>query len=245
MLPKWTETMFHKEFEGLSEKDLEQLKTLLTGFYKKSWEESYQAFTRDIERLILSRDTNKNYRSQLISNLDDLVTTVVLRFTKVNGKLLDAGSEIQHFYGMLDNRVDHVYHEELRRILRPSRSLDDPDFVERPSETRTIDRDLEEEEERELKIRCQRKCLASLPKATLDIFLEYYGCRKLPPQRAQTRLRLALRLANISFAEATPDQVKSSKNKLDSKMSKWRNNFLQQCMEKCLKRERSRSRRSF
>jgi hypothetical protein len=238
--------MFHKKPKGIRKEDVERFEKLLMDFYGKSLEESYELFRRDVKRLILGRDTNKKYHSQLIANLEDLVSTVAIRFARINGKLHDAGKGIEHFYGMLNNRVDHVWREELRRMRKPSPSIDDPDFVERPAMVVTFDRELEENEENAIKIRCYKKALASLPKHILDLLLEYYRVEELPPtERTEAHIQLALRQGGVSPADVTAEQIKRLRNNLDSKISKWRNKVLAPRKEKCMKREHSRWRKLF
>jgi hypothetical protein len=240
--------MSDKHPADLSEKDLEQLKPLLTQFYEKEWEESYELFTRDIEKLILgkAKDTNEKYRPRLFADLDDLVTSVVLRFAKTNRKLQNAGKKIEKFYGMLNDRVKDVHREWLREMFKPIDSLDDPDSAIQLATESSIDRELEAQEQRRLKMKCQMKCLRSLTPTTRDILVEYCSAFRLPAkERAAAHVELALRLANISAAEATPEQIERKTNNLHSRMSKCRNGELGRCMERCLKRESSRLRRLF
>jgi len=238
--------MSDKELAEMSEKDLEQLVKLLTTFYKKEWEESYGLFKRDIEKLILGRDTNPKYRSLLVDELADLVATVALRFSKINRKSLEDGRKIEHFYGLLNKMAEYVYREWLRRIRKPIDSLDDPSFTGEPSTSVGFDKELEDREERAIKLKCQMKCLASLKQSRLDLLLEYYGVLRLPPkERTAARVRLALRLANISPAEASPEQIEKKTSNLNKNVSVYRSTDLKPCMEKCLKREHSRSRRLF
>jgi hypothetical protein len=228
--------MAHKELEGLSQEDFELFKKLLTEFYRQQWEESYRLLRRQIEKRLRLKQTNKIYSSELLSGIDDLVTAVVLRFATINSKLHNAGREIENFEAMLNSKIDHVYKEELRRIqklIRDTQSLDDPD-ARLTHTSPAIDGELEEEQ-RTVKLECQKKCLKELPKDILNTFLEYYGRRTdTATARTEARLKLALQDANLSPSEATPEQVKRAKNNLDSKICKWRRNRLQPCQKKCI-----------
>jgi hypothetical protein len=207
-------------------------------FYQEPWEESYNRLRRDIEIRFLRKDTNRKYKPLLISNMDDLVITVVLRLIRINSKLRHAGEEIKNFYAMLENRIDHVYHEELRRIFKHagSTSRDDASAFETPEPSDPIDRRIEEEEERAIINRCYKECLGKLPEHVLSIFLEYYGKETLTPkERTAARIRLAVKVADISAAEETPERLKRAKNNLDSMISKWRRNHLDPCKDSCLK----------
>jgi hypothetical protein len=229
--------MSKAEFDGISEGDLERFKELLVRFYGKPWEDSYSELTREIEKRLLRKDINVRYRSYFVSNIGDLIMTVVARFIKINSKLQRDGKEILNFYAMLENRIGHVYHEVLRALSRPPEPLpdDDSDLV---SQTNSAEKEMEEKEARLIKAKCYRKCLNELPPHVLNIFLENYGANKLPPaERTQTRLNLALRIAEIPAQAATPEEFKRAKNNLDSMISKWRTKHLEPCMDKCLKQK--------
>ena len=217
------------------------MKKLLEEFYGKPWDEAYELFVTEIEKRLLRRvhgDTNERLKSALIDNMGDLKATVCLRVIRINRKLQQQGSGIEKFYGMLENRIKCVYYEEVKRLWRIVRSveLDDAETPEQPAPGVPIDRQLEEREEQEIKKRCQIKCLKELPERIQNIFLEYYSYRELPPkERTQARLRLALRVADISASEATPEEVLRAKNNLDSMRSRWRKDHLIPCEKNCLK----------
>lgn len=224
--------------------DLEQFRKLLEDFYKKGWEESYELFRRETQKLFLRRDTNQQYRPQLINDLEDLVSTVELRFVRVYRKLRDDGQEIRSFYGLLNDKVNDVYREWLRR--KPPVSIDDPNHFIEPVKPESLDRELEENEERAIRLRCQKKALASLPEHILDLLLEYYSYEELPAkERTAARLDLALRQQNVSAEGLTPEQIHRLRNNLESKMSKWRNDVLVPREEECIKGEHSRLRKLF
>jgi hypothetical protein len=229
--------MAHKELEGLSQEDFELFKKLLTGFYGQEWEESHRLLRKQIEKRLRSKQTNETYRSELLSGIDDLVSSVVLRFATINSKLHNAGREIENFEAMLNNRIKHVYSEELRRIekiIRDTQSLDDPDA--RITHTSNgIDSGVEEEEQRAVKLKCQKKCLKELPKDILNTFLEYCGRRTdTATARTEARLKLALRDANLSPSKATPEQATRAMRNLHTKICRYRKNRLLPCQKKCI-----------
>jgi hypothetical protein len=227
------------EFDGISEEDLERFKGLLVRFYQKPWEESYLQLRKEIEERLLRKDTNKNYKSYFVSNLNDLVMTVVSRFIKINSKLHRAGKEILNFHAMLENRIGHVYHEELRRLSKSVRLIDvDDSDISSPMDS--IDKEMEENEARIIKAKCYKKCLDELPGHILNIFLDYYDMDELPPTgRADARQKLALQVATIPVQEVTPEKLKRAKNNLDSMICKWRKKHLEPCRDKCLKQKSS------
>lgn len=227
--------MFKNEFEGISEEDMDDFKVLVVQFYGKPWEESYELLTKEITDRLRRKDTNWNYKSPLLTDMEDLVISVVARFIKINSKLRRAGKEILNFHAMLENRIGHVYHEELRRLLRSARGveLDDVDVV---SQMALIDREMEESETSAIEVECHKRCLDKLQGHVLDIFLEYYGVDGLTvAERTDARRRLALRVAGISPSEATPGAVAGAKRNLDSMLSKWRKKTLTPCKDKCMK----------
>jgi hypothetical protein len=228
--------MRKNEFDGISEADMDAFKVLVEQFYKRPWEESYPLLTEEIEKRLRRRDTNKKYRPYLTAELDYLVVSVMARLIKINAKLQRAGKEILDFLAMLESRVGHVYHEELRRLSRAARQLDVND-VNLADRAALMDRALEETEEASLAVECYKRCLGELPQRILDIFLEYYDVEGLTPgERAEARRRLALKVEGIPPDEATPEKVKSAKDKLDIKLSKWRKRKLTPCKDECLKR---------
>jgi len=230
--------MLKNEFDGVTEEDMEYFQELLVKFYEKPWEEAYTQLTEEIEERLRRKDTNKNYRSRLTADLDDLIISVVARLIKVNGKLRRAGKEILNFYAMLENRIHHVYHEELRRLSVSARMLD-VDEMDVASQTASIDREMEEREAWALEVNCYKRCLDELPEHVLNIFLEYYDMDGVPPAaRADARRKIALRVAGISAEDATREEVANAKGNLDSMLSKWRRNTLTPCKDKCLKGKR-------
>ena len=219
------------EFEGVSPEELEQFRELLVDFYGCSWEDSLLKLTREIQQRILNRDTNPRYRSHFESNLADLVMSVVSRFVKINAKLRAAGQPIDNFYAMLENRIGHVHFEELRKLARLT-NIDDLDVA---SETSSPAEHLELNEMKAIMSRCYKKCLADLPPHISNIFVEYYDLDELPPiERTQARRQLALREANLSPSEVTPEELMRAKNNLESLISKWRKKHLTPCKNKCL-----------
>jgi hypothetical protein len=227
--------MSKTEFDGILKDDLERFKELLVSFYGKSWEDSYVQFTNEISERLRRKETNPKYRSHFESNLNDLVLSVVSRFIRINSKLQRAGQTIHSFHAMLENRIGHVYHEELRRLskLVPLPDSDDPDIA---SETHSVDRELEQKEKEAITTECYKKCLDDLPIHISKIFFEYYDTEELTPaERTYARQQLALKVANIPHSEATPEKLKRAKNNLDSMISKWRKKHLEPCKEKCLK----------
>ncbi|HSE20351.1 MAG TPA: hypothetical protein VLB68_01800 [Pyrinomonadaceae bacterium] len=231
--------MSQTEFDGILKEDLERFKELLISFYGASWEESYVQFTKEISERLRRKDTNIKYRSHFESNLNDLVLSVVSRFIRINSKLERAGQKIHSFYAMLENRIGHVYHEELRRLskLVPLPDIDDSDIA---SETDSADKEMEQKEKETIKTECYKKCLDDLPMHISIIFVEYYDTEELTPaERTYARQRLALKLANIPPSEATPEKLKRARNNLDSMISKWRRKHLEPCKEKCLKQRSS------
>jgi hypothetical protein len=226
--------MIKNEFEGISEEDIEDFKALVMEFYGRPLEESYALFSKEIAERLERKDTNRNYRSLLSADEHDLVMSVVARFIKINSKLRRAGTEILNFYAMLENRIGHVHHEELRDLSRSARTVnaDDIDII---SQTIPIDREMEKSEASRIAAECYNKCLDKLPKHVLDSFLEYYDVEGLTPaERTEARRRLALRVAGISPSVATPEATEDAKKKLDIMLSKWRRKTLVPCKAKCI-----------
>ncbi|MFL6334555.1 MAG: hypothetical protein ACJ754_14675 [Pyrinomonadaceae bacterium] len=226
--------MLKNEFEGISEEDMEDFQALLVQFYGKPWEESYALFTREVAERLGRKDTNRKYRSPLSADEHDLVMSVVARFIKINSKLRRAETEIVNFYAMLENRIDHVHHEELRDLSRSARTsnVDDIDII---SQAAPIDRAMEESEAGRIAAECYNQCLDELPKHIHDIFIEYYDVDGLTPaERTEMRRRLALRVAGISPSEATPEATGGAKKKLDIMLSKCRRKTLAPCKAKCV-----------
>lgn len=224
------------EFEGISTEDLERFKTLVMDFYGLSWEESYSRLTNEIKTRILRRDINQSYRSHFESTADDLVIIVVSRFARINAKLHAAGQEIHDFYAMLEDRIGHVYHEELRKIKR-AKKLVDIDDLTAPPETISADKEMEEEETRALRLHCYQKCFDNLPSHISSIFMEYYDTEGLlPKERTHKRQQMALRIGNLP-ANTTLEEMKRAKRNLDTQLSKWRKNHLRPCMDKCMKKQ--------
>lgn len=226
--------MLKNEFEGISEEDMEDFKALLVQFYGKPWEESYELFTKEAAERLGRKDTNRKYRSPLSDDEHDLVMSVVARFIKINSKLRRAGTKIDSFYAMLENRIDHVHHEELRDLQRSGRAsnVDDIDII---SQAPPIDKEMEESEASRIAAGCYKRCLDKLPKHVLDIFLEYYDVVGLTPaERAEARRRLALRVAGIPPSEATPEATEVAKRNLDIMLSKSRRRTLVPCKVKCV-----------
>src|SRR5579885_392904 len=222
------------EFDGISEEDMEDFKALVVQCYGKPWEESYALLTKEIAERLWRRDTNRNYRSPLSADAHDLVMSVVARFIKINSKLRRAGTVILNFHAMLENRIGHVHHEELRELTRSARTarVDDIDVM---SQAASIDRRMEESEARRIEVECYNKCLDELPKHAQDIFIEYYDVDGLTPaERAEMRRRLALRVAGIPPSEATPDATADATKNLDIMLSKWRRKTLAPCKARCV-----------
>jgi hypothetical protein len=222
------------EFDGISKEDMEDFEALVVQFYGKPWEESYALLTKEIAERLRRKDTNRSYRSPLSADAHDLVMSVVARFIKINSKLRRAGTEILNFYAMLENRIGHVHHEELRELSRSARTVhvDDTDVT---SSTASIDRKMEEREARRIEAECYNKCLDELPQHVHDIYLEYYDVDGLTPaERTEMRRRLALRVAGISPSEATPEATADAKKNLDIMLSKWRRRTLVPCKAKCV-----------
>ena len=231
--------MSKPEFDGVLGEDLERFKELLVSFYGKSWEDSYVQFTNEISERLRRKDTNPKYRSYFESNLNDLVMSVVARFIRINSKLQRAGQQIHSFPAMLENRIGHVYHEELRRLSKvlPLPDADDSDI---PSGKDSLEKEMELSEKRAIKTECYKKCLDVLPSHISKIFIEYYDTEGLSPtERIHARQQLAIRLANIPHSEATPEKLKRARNNLDSMICKWRKKYLDPCKEKCLKQRSS------
>lgn len=222
------------EFDGISKEDMENFETLIVQFYGKPWEEAYALFTKETAERLGRKDTNKSYRAPLSADAHDLVMSVVARFIKINGKLRRAGTEILNFYAMLENRIGHVHHEELRELSKSARNVDvgDIDII---SQTASMDRELEKSEASMIEARCYNKCLDELPKHIHDIFLEYYDVDGLTPvERTEMRRRLALRVAGIYPSEATTEATADAKKNLDIMLSKWRRKTLAPCKAKCV-----------
>ena len=231
--------MSDKELQAVSGEDLEMFKGLVVDFYRRPWEESYTLLRAEIRKRLLRKSTNPTYRSMLVGEVDDLVTSVFIRYAKVYGKIRRAGGEIEGFEAMLEDRVKLVYHEALRRYSRllPDIRPDSHETTEAASPAVLIDRALEEEEERARLNRCLIECLRELPEHVRNIFLEYFDTDAYSPhERVEMRLRLALREANIPVEQATPEQIFRARRNLNTMISKWRTNHLKPCKEKCLKR---------
>lgn len=227
--------MLKNEFDGISEEDMEAFKALVVQFYGKPWEEAYALLTKEITDRLRRKYNNTRYRSHFSSVEEDLVSSVVARLIRVNGKLRRAGKEILNFHAMMEDRIGHVFHEELRRLFRPVRPVEISD-LDIASPTPLINREMEENETRRLEAECHNKCLDKLPGHVLEIFLEYYDVDGLTPtERADARRRLALRVTGICLTEAPPEAAATAKRNLDSMLSKWRNNILAPCKDKCMK----------
>lgn len=234
--------MSDKELQAVSGEDLEMFKALVMNFYQRPWEDSYVLLRAEIRKRFLRRDTNPAYNSVLVGEIDDLVTHVVIRYSKVYGKIRRAGSEVESFEAVLEDRVKLVYFEALRRYARllTDVPVDDDKALESSAPAILVDRTLEEEEERERLNRCYVKCLRELPEHVLDVFIEYCDTDTYPPQeRAEVRLRLALREAEIQADMATPEQVLKARRNLNTMISRWRTNHLKPCKERCLGRTAS------
>ena len=223
------------EFDEVSIEDVKCFEKLLTDFYGLSWEESYSQLTKEIETRILRRDTNPRYRSHFQSSLNDLVITVVARFVRINAKLQAAGRKIDEFHAMLENRIGHVYNEELRKIRRAGKILD-IDNLNLPSEANSAYEEMEQEETRALRLRCHQKCFDNLESHIANIFLEYYDTDGLSPkQRTYKRQQMALRLASLHPSGATLEETTNARKNLDGQIFKLRKKHLKPCMKKCMK----------
>ena len=222
------------DFDGISNEDLERFEELLRDFYGLPWEESYLRLTKEIEERILRKDTNPRYRSHFEIYLDDLVISVVCRFVRINSKLQAEGQKIHNFHAMLENRIGHVYHEELRKIFKAAKFIDIDDVNALPDTSSPFD-ELEQKERYELIVRCHQKCFEDLPAHIADIFVEYYGTDGLSPsQRTHKRQQLAARLAGLLPSEATLEEMKKAKDNLQSLIWKWRKKHLTPCKNKCM-----------
>lgn len=229
--------MSDKEVQAVSGEDWEMFKALVSDFYQRPWEESYVFLRADIWKRFLRRGTNSTYNSLLVGEADDLVTRVVIRYSRVYGKMRRAGKVLDSFEAMLENRVKLVYFEALRRYLKVLTDvrLDDPDSPEPAAPALRVDTALEDEEERKRLNGCLIKCLGELSEHARHVLIEYCNTDGCPPQeRSQMRLRLALREARLSADSATPEQVANARTKLNTAVSRWRNNRLRRCKEKCL-----------
>ena len=222
------------EFDGVSNEDFKSFQKLITDFYGLSWEQSYLQLTKEIESRLLRKDTNPRYRSHFEHSLKDLVITVVARFVRINAKLQAAGKKIDEFYAMLENRIGHVYKEELKKLIRAGKNLDIDDRNV-PSETNSVYEKMEQEETRALRLRCQQHCFDKLPSHIANIFLEYYDTDGLSPkQRTYTRQQMAIRLASLPSFGITLEETTTAKKNLDSRISKLRRKHLKPCMKKCM-----------
>lgn len=234
--------MSDKELQAVSREDLEMFKALVTDFYRRPWEESYFLLRAEIRKRLLRRGTNRTYVSTLRGEVDDLVTRVVIRYSRVYGKIRRAGREIESFEAMLEDRVRLVCYEVLRKYPRHLTEIrvDAPDAPELSATAVRVDRALEEAEERELLNKCLMKCLRELPAHARRVLIEYSDTETYPPgERTQMRLNLALREAGLSADRATPEQIFNARRKLNTAVSRWRSKHLQPCKEKCLRREAS------
>jgi DNA-directed RNA polymerase specialized sigma24 family protein len=175
----------------------------------------------------------------LRGEVDDLVTKVVIRYSRVYGKIRRAGRELESFEAMLEDRVKLVYYEVLRQYRRHLTEIrvDAPDSPELPATPVRVDRAWEEEEERALLNKCLVKCLRELPEHARRVLIEYTDTETYPPgERAQMRLNLALREAGLSADRATPEEIFNARRNLNTAVSRWRTKHLQPCKEKCLRR---------
>jgi hypothetical protein len=232
--------MSDRELRGVSAEDLEMFQAFVADHYRLPWEQSYVELTREIEGRFGRRSTNRIYRTMLEGEMHDLVMAVVIRYAKVHGSMRRAGQKIESFDAMLENRVGHVYKEALRRYGRQLRDINPDDYPDLPDPNPGVDWQLEEGEERLILLKCRLECLRKLPRRISDIFLEYYDQDCPPAERAEMRIKLALRLEGSSADRATPEEREKAKGNLDSKMSKWRANNLRPCELKCLRRAASR-----
>ena len=233
--------MAFKDHEKISAADLELLQPLLVEYYEKPYQESYELLRKKIEARFRHKDTNSQYSSILMSNLDDLVLTVVFRLISINGKLVTRKAEKINDLELMANKVaDLVYREELRAVRKRLRDRPlEEDDAERSGpvlaqqvhdEIRAI--------RAEIMKRCYDSCVENLPARIKSVFRAYYTDVVLEPQELiAERKRLAKQVAGITETEGqnlTPEQELRTLNNLQSKINKWRRSRVEDCVTECV-----------
>lgn len=239
--------MAFKDHEKISAADLELLEPLLVGYYKKPYQESYELLRKRIEARLRHKDTNSKYSSVLMTDLDDLVLTVVLRLISINGKMIMRKAEKINDLELMANKIaDLVYREELRALR--TRLRDQP-LEEDNSERKALPLAQQVHDEirairEEIMKSCYDSCVEKLPAQTKAVFRAYYTDARLEPKELiAARKRLANEVAGITEAEArdfTPEQELRTLNNLQSKVNKWRKNLIEDCVTRCVAIQESR-----
>lgn len=238
--------MASKDHEKISAADLELLQPLLVEYYEKPYQESYELLRKKIEARFRYKDTNSQYSSMLMDNLDDLVLTVVLRLISVNGKLLTRKAEKINDLELMANKIaDLVYREELRSLRARLRDqpLDDTDTERSAPALAQQVHDEIRAIRAEIMKSCYDSCVDRLPARIKSVFRAYYTDVVLEPKELiAERKRLAKQEAGMTEAEArqlTPAQEVRTLNNLQSKVNKWRRSLVEMCVTKCVAAQES------
>lgn len=223
------------------------LEPLLTDYYGKSYEESYQLLRKSIEARFRSKDTNSKYRAILLDELEDLILTVILRLLSISSKSLNKKGERIRNPELMSSRIaDFVYQEELRAIrkrLNETPIDEDDSEGKAPPIGQAIDGEIQAIEN-EIMRKCYAQCLGDLPAHIAAVFRAYYPDAVLDAgELVAVRKRLANEEAGLTEAQAqsqTPEQQARTLNNLQSKVNKWRKTHVEECVKKCVEECESR-----
>jgi ribosomal protein L30/L7E len=238
--------MSYKDHEKISAEAIKMLEPLLVDYYRKPYQESYQLLRRKIEANFRGKDTNSKYMSIFIDDLEDLISTVILRLVSINSKSLkEKGERIRDLESMVNKITDYVYREELRAIRKRLKEqlIDENDPENKtPSLPQPIDDEIQTIRSEIIK-RCYEDCVERLPAKIKDVFRAYYPKTRLDPKElVATRRRLATEVAGMTLAQSqrlTPEQAERTLNNLQSKVNKWRRSHIEECVKKCVEAKES------
>lgn len=239
------DTMSYKDHEKLSEEDFRCFDQFLTEHYQQPLAEGYERLRGAIRKRLEGTDTNRRYRPRMMSDIDDLISTVIFRLASINGKLQRKGEQIRDLDLMLKKIVVFVHREELRRLRWPSAPLgaggsdaSDPLPLPQPVD------DEVSAAERQIWHDCYVECLDGLPEKIKTLFLRYYPDLHVEPKELGALRR---RLAGEEAGDEEEDGKRRSQepsgrelNNLQSKVNKWRSGRLEDCMRRCAAVRRSR-----
>lgn len=239
--------MGHKDHEQPSAEDYKLFEELLVAYYGKPYAEADKLLRGKIMAFFRGKDTNPNYRSVLLRELDYLTSNVVFRLISFNGwSHRERGEGIRDVELMARRMAGFVYKEELGRIRRrlPEQTVDDGERKDNHPWLRQPVDDEYRSVESEILKKCYEDCLERLPARRKAIFRAYYPDVGLDPSELNAaRMRLANEEAGVTPEQArqqTAQQAGRILNNLQSKLNKWRKRHVEQCVKKCVEAKQAR-----